>query len=109
MRIATEEIFGPVLSVIEVMDYEEAIDVANGVEYGLSASICTNRLDHAKSFARDVETGVVKINQTTTGVELQLPFGGRKNSSTETFKEQGRQALDFYTHDKAIYVTHKDA
>lgn len=109
MRIATEEIFGPVLSIIEVADYEEAIKVANAVEYGLSASICTNRLDHAKSFARDVEVGVVKVNQTTTGVELQLPFGGRKNSSTETFKEQGRQALDFYSHEKAIYVTYKDA
>ncbi len=108
MRIATEEIFGPVLSVIEVADYAEAVEVANDVEYGLSASICTNRLDHAKSFVRDVETGVVKVNQTTTGVELQLPFGGRKHSSTETFKEQGRGALDFYTHEKAIYVTHGD-
>lgn len=106
MRIAQEEVFGPVLSVIRVADFEEAIEVANGVEYGLSASICTNRLDHAKEFIDDVETGVVKINQTTTGVEMQLPFGGRKNSSTETFKEQGRQALDFYTHQKAVYVTH---
>ena len=108
MRIAQEEIFGPVLSVIEVEDYEEAMEVANGVEYGLSASICTNRLDHAKQFARDIETGIVKVNQTSTGVEMQMPFGGRKNSSTETFKEQGRQALDFYTHEKAVYVTHNE-
>lgn len=104
-RVAQEEIFGPVLAVLTVDDYDEAIEVANGVEYGLSASICTNRLDHARSFARDIETGVVKINQTTTGVELQLPFGGRKRSSSETHKEQGRQALDFYTHEKAVYVT----
>ena len=106
MRIAQEEIFGPVLAVIRVSDYDEAVEVANGVEYGLSASLCTNRLDHAKEFAGDIETGVVKVNQTSTGVEMQMPFGGRKNSSTETFKEQGRQALDFYTHEKAVYVTH---
>ncbi len=108
MRIAQEEVFGPVISVIEVSDYEEAVEVANGVDYGLSASICTNRLDHAKEFVGDVETGLVKVNQTTTGVEMQMPFGGRKHSSTETFKEQGRQALDFYTHEKAVYVTHYD-
>ncbi|WP_336037220.1 aldehyde dehydrogenase family protein [Halobacterium yunchengense] len=108
MRIAQEEVFGPVLSVIEVSDFEEAVEVANGVEYGLSASICTNRLDHAKEFVDDVETGVVKVNQTTTGVEMQMPFGGRKHSSTETYKEQGRQAVEFYTHEKAVYVTHYD-
>ncbi|RQH02452.1 aldehyde dehydrogenase family protein [Natrarchaeobius oligotrophus] len=106
MTVAQEEIFGPVLSVLSVADYEEAIAVANDVEYGLSASICTNRLDHAKSFASDVDVGVVKVNQTSTGVELQLPFGGKKQSSSETFKEQGRQAIDFYTHEKAVYVTH---
>ncbi|MFA9518601.1 aldehyde dehydrogenase family protein [Halopenitus sp. H-Gu1] len=108
MRIAQEEIFGPVLAVLEVADYDEAIEVANSVQYGLSASICTNRLDHAKQFVRDIETGIVKVNQTSTGVEMQMPFGGRKQSSTETFKEQGRQALDFYTHEKAVYVTHTE-
>ena len=106
IRIAQEEIFGPVLSVIEVGDYDEAIAVANGVDYGLSAALCTNRLDRTQEFADRIETGVVKINQTSTGVEMQLPFGGRKNSSSETFKEQGRQALEFYTHEKAVYVTH---
>jgi aldehyde dehydrogenase (NAD+) len=106
MRIAQEEVFGPVLSVISVPDFNEAIEVANDINYGLSASICTNRLDHTKEFIDDIQTGVVKINQTTSGVEMQLPFGGRKNSSSETFKEQGRQALDFYTHEKAVYVTH---
>lgn len=106
MTVAQEEIFGPVISVLSVEDYEEAIDVANDVKYGLSASICTNRLDHAKSFASDVDVGVVKVNQTSTGVEYQLPFGGKKQSSSETFKEQGRQAIDFYTHEKAVYITH---
>lgn len=106
MRIAQEEIFGPVLSVVEVADYDEAIAVANGVDYGLSAALCTNRLDRTQEFADRIQTGVVKVNQTSTGVEMQLPFGGRKNSSSETFKEQGRQAIDFYTHEKAVYVTH---
>lgn len=106
MRIAQEEIFGPVLSVLTASDYDEAIGIANGVQYGLSASICTNRLDRAKEFASDIETGVVKINQASTGVELQMPFGGRKQSSSETYKEQGRGALDFYTHEKAVYMTH---
>jgi aldehyde dehydrogenase (NAD+) len=106
MRVMQEEIFGPVVGVMPVADYPEAVAVANDVDYGLSASICTNRLDRAQSFVGDVETGVVKINQATTGVELQLPFGGLKRSSTETYKEQGRQALDFYTHEKAVYVTH---
>lgn len=106
MRIAREEVFGPVLSIIRVSDFEEAVTVANDVEYGLSASICTNRLDYTQEFIDRIETGIVKINQTTTGVEMQLPFGGRKNSSSQTFKEQGRQALDFYTHEKALYVTH---
>jgi len=105
MRIAQEEIFGPVVSVIEVADYPEAIEVANGVEYGLSASLCTNQLDRTQAFVDDIETGVVKINQTTTGVEMQMPFGGRKHSSTETFKEQGRQGIDFYSHEKAVYIT----
>lgn len=105
MRIAQEEIFGPVLSIIRVSDFEEAVDVANDVKFGLSAAICTDRLHHAMSAADNLEVGVVKVNQTSTGVEFQMPFGGRKQSSTETYKEQGRQALDFYTHEKAVYLT----
>lgn len=105
MRIAQEEIFGPVLSVIRVSDFDEAVNVANGVKFGLSAAICTDRLHHAMSAAENLEVGVVKVNQTSTGVEYQMPFGGRKQSSTETYKEQGRQALDFYTHEKAVYLT----
>jgi aldehyde dehydrogenase (NAD+) len=105
MRLAQEEVFGPVISVISVEDFDEAVDVANDVEYGLSAGICTNRLDHAEAFIDRAETGVVKVNQTTGGVEMQMPFGGRKHSSSETYKEQGRQAIDFYSHEKAVYVT----
>ncbi|MFD1687244.1 aldehyde dehydrogenase family protein [Halobellus litoreus] len=106
MRIAQEEIFGPVLAVLSVSGFEEAISVANGVDYGLTASLCTNDLSRTQRFTRDIETGVVKVNQTSTGVGMQMPFGGRKQSSSETFKEQGRQALEFFSHEKAVYVTH---
>jgi aldehyde dehydrogenase (NAD+) len=106
MQLMREEIFGPVVGVMTVSDYEEAVELANDTKYGLSASICTNRLDHAKEFVGDIDAGVVKVNQTTTGIEFQLPFGGMKMSSTETSKEQGRQAIDFFTHAKAVYVTH---
>jgi aldehyde dehydrogenase (NAD+) len=105
MEIAQEEIFGPVLSVLSVSDFDEAVQVANDVQYGLTAAVCTDRLHHAMSFIDDIETGVVKINQKPGGVEYQMPFGGRKRSSTETFKEQGREALEFFTHEKAIYLT----
>lgn len=108
MRVMQEEIFGPVVGVMSVSDYPEAVEVANDTQYGLSASICTNRLDRAKAFVDDIEAGVVKINQTTTGVEMQLPFGGLKDSSSATYKEQGRQALDFFTHEKAVYMTHTE-
>ncbi|WP_248910830.1 aldehyde dehydrogenase family protein [Halocatena marina] len=105
MKIAQEEIFGPILSVLSVSSFDEAVRVANDVQYGLTAAICTDRLHHAMSFIDDIETGVVKVNQKPGGVEYQMPFGGRKRSSTETFKEQGREALEFFTHQKAIYLT----
>ncbi|WP_255197484.1 aldehyde dehydrogenase family protein [Halorarius litoreus] len=106
MQLMREEIFGPVVGVMKVSGYEEAVELANDTKYGLSASICTNRLDHAKEFVGDIEAGVVKVNQATTGIEFQLPFGGMKMSSSETTKEQGRQAIDFFTHEKAVYITH---
>ncbi len=104
MRIAQEEIFGPVIGVMVARDFDEAIAMANQVEYGLSASICTNDLRRAFQFAEQIEAGVVKINQPTTGLDLHVPFGGFKHSSSGTFKEQGRAALDFYTRVKTIYV-----
>jgi len=103
MRIAQEEVFGPVLAVIEVADYEEAIAVANDVAFGLSASVFTADMARARSFARDVEAGVVKVNGTTTGSQVQMPFGGMKASSTERQKEMGQRAYEFYTHEKAVY------
>jgi aldehyde dehydrogenase (NAD+) len=102
MRIAQEEIFGPVLAIIEAEGFEEAISIANQVEYGLSASICTRDLGKAERFARLIEAGMVKINQPTTGVSLNAPFGGTKKSSSETYREQGRMALDFFTRVKTV-------
>jgi aldehyde dehydrogenase (NAD+) len=105
MRIANEEVFGPVLSVITVSDFDEAVSVANDVKYGLSASIFTSDMARARAFIRRVEAGVVKINGTTTGSDIQMPFGGMKASSSETFKELGQRAYEFYTHEKAVYRT----
>ncbi len=106
MRIAQEEIFGPVLAVIPVSSYEEGVRVANGVRYGLSASIVTQDLSEANRFADDVEAGVVKVNEKTTGLELHVPFGGMKASSSETYREQGDAALEFYTLSKTVYMNY---
>ena len=103
MRIAQEEIFGPVLSVIRVGDFEEALAVANDVEYGLSASIVTDDHREANEFVDRVEAGVVKVNEKTTGVELHVPFGGYKRSSTNTYREQGDAGLDFFSSVKTVY------
>jgi aldehyde dehydrogenase (NAD+) len=103
MRIAQEEIFGPVLSVISATDFEEAVDLANDVEYGLSASLVTQDHTEANEFVERIEAGVAKINEKTTGVELHVPFGGYKNSSTNTYREQGDAGLDFFTSIKTIY------
>lgn len=103
MRIAQEEIFGPVLSVIAVEDFEEAIAVANDVEQGLSASIVTDDHTEANRFVEETEAGVLKINEKTTGLELHVPFGGVKASSSETYREQGDAGIDFFTTSRTIY------
>ncbi len=102
-RIAQEEVFGPVLAVIEVSDFEEAVAAANDSKYGLSASIVTNDHTEAERFVREVEAGVSKINAKTTGLELHVPFGGFKQSSSETWREQGDAGLDFYTIERTVY------
>ncbi|MFP3871667.1 MAG: aldehyde dehydrogenase family protein [Candidatus Aenigmatarchaeota archaeon] len=106
MRIAQEEIFGPVLAVIRAEGYEEAVDIANDVDYGLSASILTEDLSEAHRFIEDSEAGVVKVNEKTTGLELHIPFGGFKASSSETWREQGDAGLDFYTISKTVYLNY---
>ncbi|SEW31231.1 2,5-dioxovalerate dehydrogenase [Natrinema salifodinae] len=106
MRIATEEVFGPVLAVLKVESFEEAVAVANDVEYGLSASIVTQDLTEANRFADRVESGVAKVNEKTTGLELHVPFGGYKQSSTDTYREQGDAGLDFFTSTKTVYMNY---
>jgi aldehyde dehydrogenase (NAD+) len=103
-RIAKEEIFGPVVAVMEVDTYEEAIQIANDVEYGLSASIVTNNLKIANQFTKDIQAGTVKVNRTTTGNLINAPFGGVKKSSTSTFRESGRVGLEFFTQIKTVYI-----
>ena len=103
MAIAQEEIFGPVLSIIEVEDFNEAIEVANDSDYGLAASIVTNNLSHTMDYIDKIEAGIIRVNQGTTGAEVQMPFGGMKNSSFGT-REQGQEAVKFYTTLKSVYL-----
>jgi acyl-CoA reductase-like NAD-dependent aldehyde dehydrogenase len=104
MRIAREEVFGPVVAVIAVESFDEALAVANGVDVGLSASIVTRDFKKAMLYSERIEAGVVKVNQISTGLALQAPFGGVKKSSTDSFKEQGAGAIDFYTKIKTVYL-----
>ena len=103
MRIAREEIFGPVLAIIEVSSYADAIAKANDTEYGLAAAIATRNPRYMHDFANDIQAGSVKINRTTTGNLVNAPFGGLKRSSTSTFRESGRVGLEFFTQTKTIY------
>lgn len=103
MRINQEEIFGPFATVIRVADYEEAVDVANDVEQGLSSGIVTTSLKLASDFKRRSQAGMVMVNLPTAGVDYHAPFGGRKASSYGP-REQGRAAVEFYTSSKTSYV-----
>lgn len=104
--VVTEEVFGPMIAVLPTEDLDEAIGAVNSSVYGLSAGICTSSLASAQRFAADAEAGVVKVNRPTTGLDLNVPFGGVKASSTNTFREQGSAALDFYTWTKSVYLGH---
>ena len=103
MRIAREEIFGPVAAVIRVKDYDEALAVANDTSFGLSSGIATTSLKHATHFKRNSQAGMVMVNLPTAGVDFHVPFGGRKNSSYGP-REQGRYAAEFYTTVKTAYT-----
>ncbi|WP_274650145.1 alpha-ketoglutaric semialdehyde dehydrogenase GucD [Paenibacillus humicola] len=103
MAIAQEEIFGPVLTLIEAADFEEAIQLANDTEFGLSASIYTRDIGNVLSFVHDMEAGLVRVNAETAGVELQAPFGGMKQSSSHS-REQGQAAIEFYTSVKTVFI-----
>ena len=101
-QINTEEVFGPVASTIRVKDYEEALGIANGVEFGLSAGIATTSLKYARDFQRRAQAGMVMVNLPTAGVEYHVPFGGSKKSSYGA-REQGFAAVEFFTQQKTAY------
>ncbi|MBX7221876.1 MAG: aldehyde dehydrogenase family protein [Blastocatellia bacterium] len=103
MRIAREEIFGPVLSVLRVKDFEQAMEYANDCEYGLSSSIFSNDANYIYRFIDEIETGMTHVNSPTTGGEAHIPFGGIKATGIGE-REQGSTALDFYTEIKVVYV-----
>jgi alpha-ketoglutaric semialdehyde dehydrogenase len=103
MRVAREEIFGPVLSVIRVPDAEAAFEAANAVEYGLAAAVYTRDVRAIFQFVDRVEVGMAHVNQPTLGGEVHLPFGGAKASGIGPH-EQGREAIDFFTRVKTVYI-----
>ena len=103
MRINREEIFGPVVSVMRVKNYEEALSMANDTPFGLASGIATTSLKHATHFKRNSQSGMVMVNLPTAGVDYHVPFGGRKGSSYGP-REQGRYAAEFYTTVKTAYT-----
>jgi aldehyde dehydrogenase (NAD+) len=103
MRVAKEEIFGPVLSVIRVPNAEAAFEAANAVEYGLAASVYTRDVRAIFQFVDRVDVGIAHVNQPTLGGEVHLPFGGVKASGIGPH-EQGREAIDFFTRVKTVYI-----
>jgi len=103
MRIAQEEIFGPVLSIIPIDSLDEAIDVANDVPYGLSSAIYTRDVNVAFRAMRDLYTGIVYVNAPTIGAEIHLPFGGTKGTGNG-HREGGTQVLDVFSEWKSLYI-----
>jgi len=107
MRIAQEEIFGPVVSVIPCESLEHAIEIGNGVTYGLSSSVYTRNVNNAFRAMREMETGIFYVNAPTIGAETHLPFGGTKQTGNG-HREAATAALDFYSEWKSIYVDYSD-
>jgi alpha-ketoglutaric semialdehyde dehydrogenase len=105
MRIAQEEVFGPVLALMVAEDFDDAMRLANSVRFGLSAAIISNDISRVHQFINRIEAGLITVNLPTAGVEYQLPFGGTKESSFG-MREQGPLALDFYTESRTVYLKH---
>lgn len=103
MRVEQEEIFGPVLSVVEVETFEEAIEVNNNTAYGLSSSIFTENVNAAFRAIRDITTGIVYINHGTTGAEIQFPFGGTRGTGNG-MREAGQAGINSFTEWKSVYI-----
>ena len=107
MQVAQEEIFGPVVSLIPTDSLEQAVEISNGVAYGLSSAVYTRDVNRAFKAIRDLQTGITYINAPTIGAEVHLPFGGTK-ATGNGHREGGIGAIDFYTQWKAIYVDYSD-
>nr|MBA3916447.1 aldehyde dehydrogenase family protein [Terriglobales bacterium] len=107
MRIAQEEIFGPVVSIIPCDNLDQAIEIANNIEYGLSSALYTKDVNKAFSAMRDLAAGITYINAPTIGAEVHLPFGGVK-ATGNGHREGGIGAIDFYTEWKSVYVDYSD-
>jgi alpha-ketoglutaric semialdehyde dehydrogenase len=107
MRIAQEEIFGPVVSVIPFDSLEQGIEIANGVPYGLSASIYTRNVNRAFAAMQDLYTGIIYVNAPTIGAETHLPFGGTKQTGNG-HREAAVAAIDFFTEWKSVYIDYSD-
>ena len=106
MRIAREEVFGPVVALMEFTTFEEAVEIANSIDYGLSTSLYTRDVNRAFTAMRDLEAGITYINAPTIGADVHLPFGGVKH--TGNGHREGLGALDFFTTWKAVYVDYSD-
>jgi aldehyde dehydrogenase (NAD+) len=104
MRIFREEIFGPVICVTPYRSLDEAIELTNSVDYGLVAGIVSRDMSKIIRFIEKAEAGVIRVNMPTVGMEYQVPYGGFKLSGNDLHKEQGEEAIDFYTRVKAAYI-----
>ncbi len=104
-RIAREEAFGPVLAVIEVGDVDEAVEIVNSVEYGLSAAVYTQDINAALGAVARIDTGITYVNAPTIGAEIPLPFGGTKHTGNG-FREAGSRGIEQFSQVKTVYVDH---
>ena len=102
-RVAREEVFGPVLAVLEVADLDDAVGVVNSVEYGLSAAIYTRDINAALRAVDRIDTGIVYVNAPTIGAEIPLPFGGTKHTGNG-FREAGTRGIEQFSQLKTVYV-----
>jgi aldehyde dehydrogenase (NAD+) len=107
MRVSQEEIFGPVVSLIPCASLEQAIEIGNGVVYGLSSSIYTRNINNAFKAMNEMQTGIFYVNAPTIGAETHLPFGGTKQTGNG-HREAATAALDFYSEWKSIYIDYSD-
>jgi aldehyde dehydrogenase (NAD+) len=104
LTITREEVFGPVSTVLRVGDEDEAFALANDTEFGLSASVFTNDLWKIDRAVHELQAGLIKVNGPTTGSEIHAPFGGEKNSSGHSAREQGDTAHEFFTRTRTAYI-----